>query len=629
MAVGKEGEIYEIDGRDFIVKNNQLVPIVGYENSKPQTDYGFAFKQDPTWQQTAGGVVANFLEGTHFGNAGEVADLGMRMMGEPEGQGVFDAVRSDFAERNPKTATGLEIGGNITTSMLLPLSRYFNPNLTYGQTMMRGVPVGMGFGGLEGYGKAEENKGMAGLMGMVLGAPLGAGGAGLGQFIGNRVVSPAFRAIAQRLDDSGISIEDALAKLKAINATNPGEGMIADIAPSLQQTGFAVASASPKAVNQATDVLEDRVQKQAPKLLSRMKKLLGVSKDKVIDIQSATAAMKAQAGPLYNQAHHELMTIDDELYPLLKKAGAGIYNQAKKIYMTDPDSPSDIIWPAFNQLEKGKTVPLAVVDYMKRALYRSSGSPEMQNVRKALSASYVDKLNRTSPAYNSARQMYADDFKMVDADKLGSNFLNMHPDDIASFFKSASNGEMQAFRAAALKSVEMAMDKASVGSDMSKKVIGKEILKKQLKQIFPDDAALDAFIETAETSGKFAVTRNEVLKGSQTAMRQGAQEQFQKTSLGGWIADMATGDVGAGFGKLVGTVKGPGRITDQKLAAKVANEIFKQGDAAEQVLINLERSMKTLTGRDKRIAARVVPLLRNSLATIPPSQGAEYIKEQY
>lgn len=69
-------------------------------------------------------------------------------------------------------------------------------------------------------------------------------------------------------------------------------------------------------------------------------------------------------------------------------------------------------------------------------------------------------------------------------------------------------------------------------------------MRARLQAVFPDADSFDEFIALARVERTMQDTRNDVLRGSQTAGRQAADEQFSQSALGEAALDMATGGQG-------------------------------------------------------------------------------------
>lgn len=587
--------------------------------------------------------VETALQGATFGFGDEAAAaintipgyLSAKMEGSPASFGdiysqnvapIRESI-SAYREENPKSAFGFDLAGGLLTggAAYKGLTKGV-PALARLSTIPKLMGTGAAFGGASGFGRTDGGIGER-LAGGGIGAGLGAGfGLGLGLLgtaANNYLVQPLMRAIKNPKDAAqqaviGSLADDGLTPImaqKELAKLGP-QGTLADLGKNMNAVAGTVSRLSGEAGAKAEKVLQSRVEGGPQRLQSALRNILGNDKNAMTEFAAIDAARKTQASPLYQQAHKELIQLDDELLPLVQKAGSGIYAKALRIFNTDPDAPP-IKWPSFKEIEQGKTVPLAVLDYMKRALSGAArsvgGNKELGGAQGKLAERLTEQLNKRSDAYNQGRQIYADQSRLLDAMKSGMNILKDSPDDIAVQLGKLNQSEQDVYRLGMIRAVENELKKVNIGSDASKKVIRTELLKDRLRAAMPDEDALNAFIRAAEKENIFATTRNEALRGSQTRARQIADAKFVTQQAQSVSQDVLDGNLGTAAKKIIGFVGKSKELGDEELARRVGDIIFAQGEDAMKLLVQAQKA--ATPGKISRVLSMV-----NKYAPVPDTK---------
>lgn len=545
-----------------------------------------------------------------------------------------------YQKEEPGESLGYDVGGGLLGVAALTRGMGGVPALArYGSKFAKLKPFqkivlgGSGWGGVTGYGRTEGDIPEQ-AMDTTKGAGLGAGFAltlgGLG-YAANKLAgpllstfksttNPAQKIVLNTLADDALPKKQAIEKLQQLGP----QATIADLGPNAQKLAGSVARASGPSAKMATDVMETRVVGASKRLMAGLRGILKNDKNARTVIKDINVARKTQAGPLYKKAHSELLTIDDELLPLIRKAGQSTYNNAKKIYTTDPDSPAGVAWPKFNEIEEGKRLPLAVLDYMKRSL---SGRALSQNTELSLAQGQLAKrlttaLNSRSSAYNQARQIYSDESTLLDAAKKGLNILKDDAIDVADDLARMSLAEQDAYRTSAIHAIDQQLKRASIGGDASRRIIRTEILKERLRNAFPDDESFNAFVSRAESENVFAQTRNEVLKGSQTQMRAMADAKLMKQQGASIASDVLDGNFGTAAKKTAGLADGVKNIPDEELATEIGKIIFAQGDDAVRLIAEIQKRADKFTPAQRQILERAF-LMEAGGSSVPTAERVE------
>ena len=92
-----------------------------------------------------------------------------------------------------------------------------------------------------------------------------------------------------------------------------------------------------------------------------------------------------------------------------------------------------------------------------------------------------------------------------------------------------------------MQEIKFMMDRSADGIDKARKLINTPNIRDALREVFPDNASWGRFKMTLLAETKKAQTRNEVLKGSQTARRLAGQDQAG-SDIRGPIAEAVQGN---------------------------------------------------------------------------------------
>jgi hypothetical protein len=273
----------------------------------------------------AQGAAASFLAGAPF--VGEWADEAMgkadaALTGRnPEiATETMRQSRQQFAEANPNTALGLEIGGGIVGSIPLAVGgagAAMGARTTAGQ-VARGAGLAAVAGGaegaLQGAGRANDGDRVQGAQtGVVIGASLGGALGALAPIIGTGAQNLAKRI--KKLDVSTIASEFGLSPVAArtvraalVNddldaaarrlAAIGDDAMLADAGPATANLLDSVSKSGGMALRVTRDAVEDRAARSGVRLTQRLDDILGQSggvKSAARDISQRTSAARQAA----------------------------------------------------------------------------------------------------------------------------------------------------------------------------------------------------------------------------------------------------------------------------------------------------------------------------------------------
>ncbi len=183
---------------------------------------------------------------------------------------------------------------------------------------------------------------------------------------------------------------------------------------------------------------------------------------------------------------------------------------------------------------KVPTVSMRAADAAKRGLddllesYRdpTSGRLALDQRGRALNDvrnSFVDYLDRANPDYAAARAAWAGPSSSLDALAMGRKALSNDAEVTAANVARMSPSDRQFFLSGVTRALQDKIAGAQDGADATRKVFGNDLIRNKLAAAFDDPQAFDQFRQQMENEAQFAATKNEVLRGSQTARRLAGQ----------------------------------------------------------------------------------------------------------
>lgn len=345
----------------------------------------------------------------------------------------------------------------------------------------------------------------------------------------------ALQDVLKALERDGLTPEAALQRVRALGP----HGVMADLGGNVQRLGEAVASVPGRGAAMAENVLEGRAAEQPGRLAGAVQKATGATSN-FHDLADALMENRArEAAPLYEKAFSNNVTIPHDLQqvletPLMKKAvqkGLDIQsNEAQSALLKNgtPYNPEDF------KHGPNMQVNMRTLDATKRGLdnllegYRDqttgklSLDPEGKSIL-GLKNDFVNKLDQINPDYAAARAAFSGPSQSLDAMHLGRRALNNDPEVTSKVVGKLSPGDKQFFQAGLQRALLDKIDSTQEGANAVRKIFGNPAMRKKLAAGFANPQAFEQFAQTMENEGIMADTRNQVLKGSQTARRLSAQ----------------------------------------------------------------------------------------------------------
>lgn len=130
----------------------------------------------------------------------------------------------------------------------------------------------------------------------------------------------------------------------------------------------------------------------------------------------------------------------------------------------------------------------------------------------------IDGLD-TSGIYAKARSAWAGPSKSLDALNFGETIFKRTPEETAAEFAEMSPGDQEFVRMGVASALRESLLKAGFGTDASRRIIRNPWMRQQLAPVFKTEQSFDKFVDAVDAEHTMAATRNDDLKGAQTAER--------------------------------------------------------------------------------------------------------------
>jgi hypothetical protein len=505
---------------------------------------------------------------------------------------------ANFDASNPVLSTGAQIGGGVAASVAAPPLRALGAGgqaLAAAPRYLKYGLLGTGGGGVAGFGESEgglENR----LGGAATGAAIGGLTGGTLPYVGDliggvarRVVnaigsrtgarSAAARKMAEAATSDDVTAEQIRQRLGRL-----GEGATIADAGGPNMRGLAEQAANQPGVAQrmAQRTMEPRTASMGGRIYDSARENLGAKGDFYGTVDDLVDARGKIASPLYKEAFENNKVVASPAIDRILATEAGqdaLKGAAKRMntrmsLMGTPDKElteiaGDLAARGEMAVPKGGVaagLKLESLDLVKREFddmiraaekrvhsgnARQGEVDDLRDLKKAL-VRELDDLDVTAKAgpnslkpeggaYARARAAYAGPSQSLDALALGRTFAKGDEELTARAVAELSPGERVFFREGVLQEIKTMMDSSADGIDKARKLIATPRIRDALREVFPDNASWGRFKMTLLAETKKAQTRNEVLKGSQTARRVAGQDQAN-IDVGGPITEAAQGN---------------------------------------------------------------------------------------
>lgn len=579
--------------------------------------------------QTVGDYIGSAMTGQKFPGWGAAYDQNLA-----NERATIDA----FRQQNPVAGTMSAIAGSMGRPGEAATQMLARAPSAWGAAK-EGAKIGAGYGGALGFtegegGAADRVKAATG--GAAVGGLLGAGAPVVVEGISASLrkaaqgvldrlgpESQAAQRIARALQRDNMTVDDLRTVLDNLgpNATlaDAGGANLRGLAEVVAQT--------PGEGMQAAQVLQQRMEGQGNRLSDAVNR--GLSGADVVQTADQLAAKRASdAAPLYEAANATGPVHSDRIAEFLSdpiaKAGLrqGIEIQRlEALAAGKPFNPNDLAVVGFNDAGDpilGGVPNMRTIDAVKKGLdnildqYRDpmSGRLVLDQRGRAVDAvrrSFLGEVDAANPIYAEARAAWAGPSQSLDAMAAGRDFTKLDPRVLRQQMQGMSPSDAEFYRAGVADRVKEMISTTRDGADSTRKIFGNDRIREQLRAVFPDDASFNAFAQDVEREALFARTRNQMLRGSQTYMRQAAAADMAAPSVSDVLGSAVQGNYGAAFGQGVRSLANMLLRPPQGVTSELAPMLFSQGDnAATLAALTQKADALSLSAAQRRSLARML-----------------------
>lgn len=481
----------------------------------------------PTQQQVEQiGPATAFAGGQTMGFLDELMGL---VQGQP-GQELTRNIQKQYRQQSPVSSTLLGLGGGLSTGF--GLAPAIPKAVAAAPAVLQYPLLGATAGAVSGFGEAEggimerlPEAGMGAAIGGLTGLALPIAGAVIKQplqWLKGRLKAPGKigrKEIIKALERDGFTPTQAEQRLKDLgpNAT------LADLGPNTQALAGATARQPGKAMTELTKFYDMRAENITKRMLPSLRKFTGNDKEAFSTLKQIAEKRATEAGPLYKQAH-EIEVPGETMSSVLS-------NLDNRIAEVEGSNIARALQNFRNKLT-GKT-SIRQIDAIKQdmddkigTLYKAGKNNQGRALKDAKNM-MLEQIDQVAPVYGQARNIFAGHKQVENALTLGKRILRDDFDEMADLVENMSKAESEAFVTGAIKTVRDSMLKAKVGNNAARQ-FSAPLIQERMRNIFPDEQSFKTFMSQLDIEEMFQKTRGEVLKGSQTAARQTAEEALKE-----------------------------------------------------------------------------------------------------
>jgi len=437
----------------------------------------------------------------------------------------------------PKVAPAIQAAGRYMTA-----APGAGQVMGLGQRMAQAGGAGAGYGFVSGLGGSYEDDaidmlkeaGKSALIGGSLGittqpvmSMVGAGGrqvmarmspTAAGTYAQQKVAEALIRDVPEPLTGA-----NALTRAQARLLKLGPEARIADVGDKSTRNLLDVQATLPGTTATATErAIRERQVGRAGRLMEASDETLGTGGAQFMQtLENFANKRYIESRPYYAVVDTASIPVDNSLIGLLRKSG-DMQRNAEALYRKQTGMDIDL-----SALKYGETVPMSVLDALKRSLYdaaqgmkktgASNDAIATDNIRIGLEKFLIDKSPKIGgqSAYGLAMKTYAGPSQMMDAAEIGRKVMQGDILDAQQAIKGLNPSELEAYRIGVLQALRQKTG-TEAGQTSLLKFYKEPATQDRLKAAFGNDyKAFSAAVYREE-----ALKRLEsVGRGSQTAAR--------------------------------------------------------------------------------------------------------------
>jgi hypothetical protein len=174
---------------------------------------------------------------------------------------------------------------------------------------------------------------------------------------------------------------------------------------------------------------------------------------------------------------------------------------------------------------------------------------------------------------------------------MGKRALANDPEVNAKIVSNLSPGDKQFYLQGVTRAIQDKISGAQDGADVTRRIFGNDLIRSKIAAAFDDPAAFAKFQGQMENENTFAQTRNQVLKGSQTARRLGGAANASQPILDAG-AQLAQGNIGSAAGSALRGIHNYLMTPSQAQETQLANLLFTPGRQGQAQLLQAIDNLK-------------------------------------
>ena len=582
-----DGDTFEVTAPEGATEDQALAYARSQFKAQP--------KPEPVAAKPETTLLAPLHQGLTFGWADEFGGLGARL-----GNRLYGAIHGDTvltpdeaAERetqrqrdelrqtryeHPLLSAGLEIGGGIVSGG--PAAR-----LAQGWKGLAGL--GALEGAVAGAGAANENKVAGAAAGGLLGGVVGAAVPTVGSLVRrgsgfvHDMVQPtidrmrqepttrASRILGDQLQAGGVTPEILRQRMRDLGPQATVSEAGGPAAKSLGQ-GVLGKDATQRSLGMVEQVFGRRMPGMSQRVRDAVSDTTGVRNRLQESLDALRDNQKAAAGPLYQRAESVPIPMTDRLESILRRPPMrAAFQQAKDAAETVGEELPP--WFKMNDLGEWKKVgqlpDMRAWDRMKQGVDRLIDAerdavtgrltPKGRDLT-ILKDQLVSELDTLNPVYARARMTFSGYAATESAMRQGERLLTMKTRDVHQAVKGMTDSEREAFLAGAVEAIREKIGAAVSGEMRSFNFLQQDKVMEKLRAVFPPGAegtrALVELRRRIDAERVMRETYNDLIKGSQTAMRQQAADRLGGQAAIPKSAEALTAPVRTGVSGVMGRI---------------------------------------------------------------------------
>lgn len=510
---------------------------------------GQAVAGDPT------GAALTALQGAMAGWADEALPLvaGARTRSKPAPalresltKGYRD-ITSDFRNRNPGTAIGLELAGGAVPA--IATGGTTAAPQTLGRLVGRTAATGAGLGALGGAGSADDGDRVTGAgLGAAVGGTVGGGFALLSpamvQMLGRgtqavrqlgkgmspeRVKTRGQEVLLNALERDKLTPEQVLERQIAAQRVGVEDMTLPALGGSNVQGRYGLVANTPGAGREAIEqTAREQARRQATGLMESVERGAGVARTNTNETAlQLIAGRKAAARPAYEAAYRTpdgqpRLVTDPKIAQFLSRK---TFQQAAQRGLNLYDITGEAVPPP-NSVEFLDLVKRGLGDMVTESRRTGGAASETTRALSRALDDFVGTIDEAVPEYAAARSQFAGDLEMERALEAGRSALSASADDwrqIAAKIPRMTGPERELLAMGLVDDIGLRVEKLAQTTDGRApdltRLLSTEQVGQRLKAIFPDEDSYGRFLAALQARQQQVRVNQRALGGSPTAAR--------------------------------------------------------------------------------------------------------------